>query len=162
MKGQALRPMKRREERKKPSLPRSKKGSPVERIGSRYPEATRGSRSSGHAAQLGWDRDNSKRAPRNTRNEEQIRPSQSPNDAERNQKAWRVTIHEQGVSTSGNRERRIIKGSSWENLQLDKNEFGSLGKNEKKKDSQKAESKKVRFRSLKGRETGGQLSKDAP
>ena len=110
----------------------------MERTGSGYPEATRGSRSSGHAAQLGWDWDNSKRAPRNTRNEEQIRPSQSPNDAERNQKAWKVTIHEQGVGTSSNPERRIIKGSSWENLQLGKNGFFSPGKNDKKKDSQKA------------------------
>ena len=54
--------------------------------------------------------------PRNTRNEEHIRPYQPSNDAERNQKAWGLTIHEQRVGTSGNLERRTMKGSSWENF----------------------------------------------
>ena len=38
--------------------------------------------------------------PRNTRNEEQICPYQPPNDAEKNQKAWGLTIHEQGTNRS--------------------------------------------------------------
>ena len=129
------------------------------RIGPGYLEAARGLGFLRRAAQLGWDWDSSKRAPRNTRKEEQIRPFQSPNDAERNQKAWRVIIHEQGAGTSGNLE-RSIKESSWENLQPGRNGFGSPGKNDKNKYSQKAESKKVRFRSLEGREIGGQLFKD--
>ena len=64
-----------------------------------------------------------------------------------------------GAGTSGNLE-RTIKESSWGNLQPGRNGFGSPGKNDKKKDSQKAESKNVRFRSLEGREIGGQLFKD--
>ena len=66
-----------------------------------------------------------------------------------------------GAGTSGNLE-RTIKESSWGNLQPGRNGFGSPGKNDKNKDSQKAESKKVRFRSLEGREIGGQLFKDTP
>ena len=62
----------------------------------------------------------------------------------------------------GNPKKRTIKRSSQENLQSGRNGFGLPGKNDKKKDSQKAESEKVRFNSLKGRETEGQLSKDAP
>ena len=45
-----------------------------------------------------------KRVPRNTRNEEHICPSQAPSGAAKNQKAWRVTIHEQKAGTSGNPE----------------------------------------------------------
>ena len=100
--------------------------------------------------------------PRNTRNEEQICPSQSPNDAERNYKAWRVTIHEQGAGTSRKPERIIMKRSSWENFQPGRDEIGSLGKNDKRKNSQKAESENVRFRSFEGRKIRGQLSKDIP
>ena len=100
--------------------------------------------------------------PRNTRNEEQICPSQSPNDAERNHKAWRVTIHEQGPDTSGKPERIIMKRSSWENFKPGRNGIGSLRKNDKRKDNQKAESENVRFRSLNGREIRGQLFKDTP
>ena len=107
------------------------------RTGPRYPEAARGSGSLGDAAQLGWDWDSSKRAPRNTRNEGQIRPSQPSNDEERNQKTWRVTIHEQGAGISGNPERRTIKRSSRKNLQPCKNGFSSPRKNDKKKDNQK-------------------------
>ena len=59
------------------------------------------------------------------------------------------------AGTLGNPERRTIKGSSWENLQPGRNGFGSLGKNDKKKDSQKAKSEKVRFRNLEGREIEG-------
>ena len=91
-----------------------------------------------------------------------MRPSQSPNDAERNQKAWRVTIHEQGTDTSGKPERRTMKGSSWENFKPGRNGIGSLRKNDKRKDNQKAESENVRFRSLNGREIRGQLFKDTP
>ena len=39
---------------------------------------------------------------------------------------------------------------------------GHLGKMKKKKDGQKAEFEKVRFRSLEGREIGGQPFKDTP
>ena len=60
----------------------------------------RGLGSSGRAAQ--WDWDNSKGVLRNTRNEEQICPSQAPNGAAKNQKASRVTIHEQKAGTPGN------------------------------------------------------------
>ena len=85
---------------------------------------------------------------RNTRNKEQIRPYQPPNDAKRNQRAWGLTIHEQRTGTSGNPERRTTKGSSWENFQLGRDGISSLGKNDKRKDSQKAEFEKVRGRSL--------------
>ena len=60
----------------------------------------------------------------------------------------------------GNLERRTIKRSSQENFQPGRNGFGSPGKNDKKKDNQKAESEKVRFRSLNRREIRGQPSKD--
>ena len=49
---------------------------------------------------------------------EQICPYQSPNDAEKNQKAWEPTIHEQGASTSRNLERITMKGSGWEAFNL--------------------------------------------
>ena len=107
-----------------------------------YPEVAKGSGSLGHATQLGWDWDNSKRARRNTKNKGQIRPSQSSSDAERNQKVWRIIIHEQGAGTLSNPEGRTIKRSSHENLQPGRNGFGSPGKNDKKRDSQKAESEK--------------------
>ena len=105
-----------------------------ERTGPGYPQATKGSGSSGRAAQLEWDWDSSKKVPRNTRNEEQICPSQAPSGAAKNQKAWRVTIHEQKAGTSGNPEWRIIRGSGWENLQPSTNGFRLLRKNDSKKD----------------------------
>ena len=49
---------------------------------------------------------------------EHICPYQPPNDAERNQKAWEPIIHEQGAGTSGNPERRAMKGSGWETFNL--------------------------------------------
>ena len=55
-----------------------------------------------------------------------------------------------------------MKRSSWENFQPGRDEIGSLGKNDKRKNSQKAESENVRFRSFEGREIRGQLSKDIP
>ena len=111
-----------------------------EKIGLGSPEAARGSGSSECAAQ--WDWDSSKGVPRNTRNEEQICPSQALNGAAKNQKAWRVTIHEQKAGTPRDVEWRTIKGSGWENLQPNRNEFCSLGKNDSKEDSQKAKSKR--------------------
>ena len=99
---------------------------------------------------------------RNTRNEDQICPSQSSNDAERNHKSWKVAIHEQGAGTSRKPKRIIMKRSSWENFQPSRDEIGSLGKNDKRKNSQKAKSENVRFRSFEGREIRGQLSKDTP
>ena len=54
-----------------------------------------------------------------------------------------------------------MKWSSWENLQPGREGISSLRKNDKGKNNQKTESEKVRFRSLEGREFGGQLSKDA-
>ena len=69
--------------------------------------------------------------------QEQIRPYQLPNDARRNQKAWKLTIHEQRASTLGNLERRTMKGSSWEDFQLGRKESIALGKNDKEKGSQK-------------------------
>ena len=53
-----------------------------------------------------------------------------------------------------------MKGSSWENFQTGRDGIGSLGKNDKRKDSQKVESEKVRFISLEGREIKGQFFKD--
>ena len=53
-----------------------------------------------------------------------------------------------------------MKGSSWENLQPGREGISLLRKNDKGKNNKKAESEKVRFRSLEGREFGGQLSKD--
>ena len=60
--------------------------------------------------------------------QEQIRPYQLPNDARRNQKAWKLTIHEQRASTLGNLERRTMKGSSWEDFQPGRKELAHLGK----------------------------------
>ena len=144
MKGKALELTKQREERKRPSPPRSedkKRKSPVERTELGSPEAAKGSGSSGCAAQLKWDWDNSKGVPWNTRNEGQICPSQAPSDAAKNQKAWRALTREQKASTSGNPGRRTIRGSSWENLQPGKDGFGWLGKN-KKREQPRAESKR--------------------
>ena len=102
----------------------------------------KGSGSSGRVAQLKWDWDNSKGVPRNTRNEEQICPSQAHSGVAKNQKAWRVTIHEQKAGTSGNPEWRTIRGSGWENLQPSMNGFRSIGKNDSKEGQPKAESRK--------------------
>ena len=113
-----------------------------ERTGPGSPKAARGSGSSWRAAQLKWDWDSSKGVPRNTRNEEQICPSQAPNGAAKNQKTWKVTIHEQKASTPGNPEWRTIKGNGWENLQPSRNGFCSLGKNDNKEDSKKAKPKR--------------------
>ena len=56
MKGQALGPMKRREERKSPAYPESEnQRESSERTGLGYLEAARDSGSSGRAAQLKWD-----------------------------------------------------------------------------------------------------------
>ena len=56
MKGQALGPMKRREERKSPAYPESEnQRESSERIGPESLEVVKGSESSGHAAQLKWD-----------------------------------------------------------------------------------------------------------
>ena len=49
---------------------------------------------------------------------EQMCSYQPPNDVERNQKAWELTIHEQGTGTSGNPERRTMKGNGWETFNL--------------------------------------------
>ena len=49
-----------------------------------------------------WDGDSLRGVPRNTRNEEQICPFQVPSGAAKNQKAWKVTIHEQKAGTFGN------------------------------------------------------------
>ena len=53
-------------------------------------------------------------------------------------------------------------GSGWKNLQLNRNRFHSPGKNDSKERQPKAESEKVRFRSLEGREITSQLSMDTP
>ena len=58
MKGQALEPMKQREERKRPSSPRSgdkKRKSPMEQTRPGSPKAAKGSGFSRRAAQLKWD-----------------------------------------------------------------------------------------------------------
>ena len=107
--------MKQREERKRPSPPRSedkKRKSPVERTRTKSLEDAKGLGSSGRATQLKWDWDNSKGVPRNTRNKGQISPSQAPSDAAKDQKAWRVTTCEQKAGTSSNPRRRTIRGSS--------------------------------------------------
>ena len=145
MKGKALEPMKQREERKRPSPPRSedkKRKIPVERTGPRSLEDVKGLGSSRHASQLKWDRDNSKGVPWKTRNEGQISPSQAPSNAAKNQKAWRATTREQKAGTSSNLGRRTIRGSSWENSQPGTDGFNSLEKNNKKEGRPKAESKR--------------------
>ena len=80
--------------------------------------------------------------PRNTRNEGQICPSQAPSDATRNQKAWRVTTREQKAGISENPGKRTIRGSNWENLQLGRDGFGSLEKNNRKEGQPKAKPKR--------------------
>ena len=91
--------------------------------------------------------------------QEQIYPYQPPNDVERNLKAWKPTIHEQGADTSKNPWRRTMKGSGWENFNL-------AGRNKltwekwQRERQPKAESENVKFRSPKGRRTKGQLSRD--
>ena len=89
-----------------------------------------------------WDWDSLRRVPRNIRNEEQICLSQVPSGATKNQKTWKVTIHEQKAGTSGNPEWRTIKGNGWENLQPSRNGFCSLGKNDSKERQLKAKSEK--------------------
>ena len=89
-----------------------------------------------------WDWDSSRRVPQNTRNEEHICPSQVPSGAAKNQKTWKVTIHEQKAGTLGNPKWRTIKGSGWENLQPSRNGFCSLGKNDSKERQLKVESEK--------------------
>ena len=91
-----------------------------------------------------WDWDSSRGVLRNTRNEEQICHSQVPGGAAKNQKAWKMIIHEQKAGISGNPEWRTIKGNGWENLQPSKNGFCSaemdsayLGKMTARKDNQK-------------------------
>ena len=69
---------------------------------------------------------------------------------------WRITIHEQGASTSGNLEIRTIKRSSQENFQPSRNGFGSPGKNDKRRTAKKLSLKKIRIKSLEGKEIGGQ------
>ena len=63
-----------------------------------------------------------------------------------------LTIHKQRAGISGNPERRTTKRSSWENFQPDRDGLSSLGKNDKRKGSQKAKYENVRCRSLEGRE----------
>ena len=48
-----------------------------------------------------WDGDSLRGVPRNTRNEEQICPFQVPSGAAKNQKAWKVTIHEKRLVPRG-------------------------------------------------------------
>ena len=69
-----------------------------------------------------------KRSAKKHKEREQIRPNQPPNDAERNQKAWKPTIHELGAGTLWNPERRTTKGSSWEDFQPSRKESAHLGK----------------------------------
>ena len=76
--------------------------------------------------------------------------TQLPNDARRNQKAWKLTIHEQRAGTLGNPERRTMKGSSWEDFQLGRKESAALGKNDKGKGSQKLSLKRWELKALKG------------
>ena len=73
-----------------------------------------------------------RREPKSTRNEGQICPSQTHSDAAKNQRVWRATTYKQKAGTSGNPERRTIRESNWENLQLYREGFDSLGKNDKK------------------------------
>ena len=73
-----------------------------------------------------------------------------------------LTIHKQRAGISRNPERRTTKGSSWENFQPDRDGLSSLGKNDKRKGSQKAKYENVRCRSLEGREIKSQLSRDTP
>ena len=81
-----------------------------------------------------------------------------PNDAEKNQKAWELIIHEQGAGTARNPERKVVKGSGWENCRPGRKESAHLGKMTKGKVA-KTEPKKMRSRSLEGRRTKGQLSR---
>ena len=74
-----------------------------------------------------------KKSAKKHKEREQIRPYQPPNDAERNQKTWKPTIHEQGVGTLGNPKRRTMKGSSGKNFQTGRKELAHLGKMTKEK-----------------------------
>ena len=69
---------------------------------------------------------------------------------------WRITIHEQGASTSGNPEIRTIKRSNQFNLQPSRNGLGSPRKNDKKRTAKKLSLKKIRIKSLEGKEIRGQ------
>ena len=89
---------------------------------------------------------------------EQMCPYQPPNDVERNQKSWELTIHEQGVGTSENPERRTMKGSGWETFNLAGRNQLAWEKRQRERQP-KAESEKVGTRSLERRKTQGQLFK---
>ena len=90
--------------------------------------------------QQSWDeiKTAQKKCLENARNKEHIHIYQPPNDVERNQRTWGLTIHEQRAGTLGNPERKTTKGSSWENFQPNRDGISSLGKNNKRKGSQKA------------------------
>ena len=56
--------------------------------------------------------------PRKHKERGKICPSRSPNDAEKNQKAWEPTIHEQGAGTSRNLEIKTMKEGGRETFNL--------------------------------------------
>ena len=56
--------------------------------------------------------------PRKHKERRKICPYRSPNDAEKNQKAWEPTIHEQGAGNLGNLEIRTMKEGGWETFNL--------------------------------------------
>ena len=93
--------MKRREERKKAQLVKIRKskkvqwkelGQDIQKLPRAWdPRDVQHSKDEIETVQKG--------APRNTKNEGHIRPSQSPSDVERKQKAYRIIIHEQRAGT---------------------------------------------------------------
>ena len=138
MKGQALEPMKRREERKKFSLLRSK--NQRESSGKNRARIPRGYQGFGILRSCSTARMILRQLKKCTKKHKKRRTNMSFSITQWCRKepmAWRVTIHEQEDGTSRNPERRTIKGSSWENFQPIRNGFSSLGTNDKKKDSQK-------------------------
>ena len=88
---------------------------------------------------------------------EWICPYQPPNDAERDQKAWEPIIHEQGVRTSENPERRVMKGSGWETFNLAGRNQLTWKKWQRERQPKKLSLKKVGTRNLERRKTQGHL-----
>ena len=123
MKRQVLEPMNKGKKKKGLACQDQRtKESPVERTGPEIPGTC-------NVAKVGLRQ--MRREPKSTRNEGHICPSQTHSDAAKNQMAWRATSHEQKAGTSGHPERRTIRESSWENLRLGREGFGSLRKNDK-------------------------------
>ena len=98
---------------------------------------------------------------RSTRNENRCVPISHPMMQKGIRRLGNQQFMNKGAGSSGNPKRRTMKGSDWETFNL-------AGRNQltwekwQRERQPKADSKKVRFRSLEGRRTKSQFSEDTP